>query len=182
MLFQWASSFSARYDRIIAPLSSIFFALVSPSTPMQTGNFRTAHFLRYIILCSDRVIRSLFPRVSPRTRWRLKHGHNWSPQKNSTVIQASSVRKRHSSVSFFCRRTPEFWLRNWRQFFCCFRFLTNVTVSGTLFGIGDALQQNIEIHVKKEKNAYDWARTGEMFKRTWDIYTWSIYWTTLLDK
>ncbi|XP_055338505.1 mpv17-like protein 2 [Paramacrobiotus metropolitanus] len=41
-------------------------------------------------------------------------------------------------------------------------FLTNITVSGTLFGLGDALQQNIEIHVQKNKKPFDWARTGRM--------------------
>ncbi|OQV22735.1 putative Mpv17-like protein 2 [Hypsibius exemplaris] len=41
-------------------------------------------------------------------------------------------------------------------------FLTNITISGTLFGLGDTIQQNIEIHVKREKNAFDWARTARM--------------------
>ncbi|GAV01022.1 hypothetical protein RvY_11798 [Ramazzottius varieornatus] len=41
-------------------------------------------------------------------------------------------------------------------------FLTNISIAGTLFGVGDAIQQNIEIRVKKEKSSYDWPRTARM--------------------
>lgn len=38
--------------------------------------------------------------------------------------------------------------------------LTNCTITGTLFGLGDTLEQTIAIHIQKERTSYDWARTA----------------------